>query len=359
MDPAGPHQQLSLLLGSAPWATFPPTRYRGSKRKLLPFLHEVLAPLRGRSALDLFGGTGAVSYLLRAQGRQVVYNDALRANALMAEAVLSGGGPGCTPEALLSLLRPEPGQPYDDVIASEYAGVYYTAEEDRLLDVAAQNLARWAPGLARAQAWFALSQACMIKRPYNLFHRANLSLRLARVERTFGNARSWEAPLQELLPRFLAQVRAAVRPGLRAEVRCGPALQVEGDFDLVYLDPPYLPARGAAVDYGDAYHFLEGMLDYPRWRARIDGGRRHRPYRLERSPWSRRAGALELWERVLRRFAGATLVVSYRCDGYPSPEQLEGLLRKVKGSVKVHDAGGYRYVLSTRRGSRELLLVAE
>ena len=342
----------------APWGGFPPTRYRGSKRKLLPFLDGVFGRLSGDRVLDAFGGTGAVSYLLRARGWRVSYNDALQANALSAEALLAAPGPGCCPASLLRLLRADPQQAYADLIAREYAGIYYTDEENVLLDRAAQNLARWPAGVPRAQAWFALAQACLIKRPYNLFHRANLSLRTASVPRTFGNARSWERPFAELLPRFAAQAQAARRDGPPAEVRCGELLEVEGAFDLVYLDPPYLPAKGPAVDYAGAYHFLEGLLDYAGWGERIDRGRRHRPYRAPPSPWARRDQALGLWERAARRFEGATLVASYRSDGFPTPAQIAAVLGRVKGSVQVLDAGGRRYALSTRAGSRELVFVA-
>jgi hypothetical protein len=39
----------------------------------------------------------------------------------------------------------------------------------------------------RAIAYSALCQACLAKRPYNLFHRANLYMRTQDVERSFGN----------------------------------------------------------------------------------------------------------------------------------------------------------------------------
>jgi len=34
------------------------------------------------------------------------------------------------------------------------------------------------------------------------------------------------------------------------------------NYDLIYLDPPYLNSKGVGVDYSDFYNFLEGLCDY-------------------------------------------------------------------------------------------------
>jgi adenine-specific DNA-methyltransferase len=155
-------------------------------------------------------------------------------------------------------------------------------------------------------------------------------------------------------------VERAAQPGLpEAEVRCGEAIRIEGEFDLVYMDPPYLPAQGAAVDYGAFYHFLEGLLDHSGWAARIDRSRRHRPYRMPASPWGDRQQAPRLLAQLIERFSQATLAISYRSDGIPDPQQIRALLRRCKRKVTVHDAGSCRYVLSTRSHGHELLFVGE
>lgn len=299
-----------------------------------------------------------MSYLLRLLGWQVTYNDLLASNALLAPALLSPPGPPLPADFVATLLATRPGRVYDAVIAREYAGLYFTAAEDQILDRLAQNLGDLEASSEKSRAWYAISQACLIKRPFSLFHRANLALRTAAVPRSFGNPVSWERPFAELLPRFLAQVEGAALAGWPpASVRRGDVSEIEGDFDLVYLDPPYLPARGAGVDYGDFYHFLEGMLDYQGWSARIDARRRHRPYRLPPNPWNDRAQVASLLRRLLERFSTSTLVLSYRSDGVPAPAELLALLQRVKPRAELVDLGRYRYVLSTNQQSRELLFV--
>ena len=50
----------------------------------------------------------------------------------------------------------------------------------------------------RALFRYLIYQACLKKRPFNLFHRANLRLRTnRRVKRSFGNAVTWERSFAE------------------------------------------------------------------------------------------------------------------------------------------------------------------
>jgi len=59
---------------------FPSTRYQGSKRSLVEWIWEHLSPLEFNSVLDVFGGTGVVSHMLKNAGKQVTYNDFLAFN---------------------------------------------------------------------------------------------------------------------------------------------------------------------------------------------------------------------------------------------------------------------------------------
>jgi adenine-specific DNA-methyltransferase len=340
---------------------FPPTRYQGSKLKLLGWLGESLRSLSFASALDLFGGTGAVADLLKAAVKRVVYNDILRCNQLVGRALVENGDVRLAPEAVDALLERQPGVAYDDVIARSYAGVYFLAEEDAQIDVVAQNAARLR-GHARAIAYFALFQACLAKRPYNLFHRANLNLRTASVPRSFGNKATWDRPLAAHLRDAVAAANAAVFDnGQRNRAICADALEAPTDADLVYVDPPYVNRAGQGVDYGDFYHFLEGLTDYGGWVERLDHGRKHRPYRSPRQAELRRFCARDAigpaLDAIFARYARSVLVVSYRANGTPSAAEIERLLRRHKRSVRAVSCP-YRYVLSPAAGA-EVLFIAE
>jgi adenine-specific DNA-methyltransferase len=58
----------------------PSTRYYGSKRRLLPWIYEIIGGLKFNTALDIFGGSASVSLLLRLMRKSVTYHDGLRFN---------------------------------------------------------------------------------------------------------------------------------------------------------------------------------------------------------------------------------------------------------------------------------------
>jgi adenine-specific DNA methylase len=340
-----------------PFRKPPSTRYQGSKRKLLPWLARHFAALDFHTALDAFSGTGVVAYLLKSLGKAVTANDCLRCNRETARALIENGHARLSDAEVAPLLRRDPAAVYDDFIERTFRGIYFTAAENRWLDVVCQNVARL-PGRRRSLAFHALFQACLVKRPYNLFHRKNLSMRTARVRRSFGNKATWDAPFERHFRRFVAEANAAVfDSGVPCRALRGDARAVPGRYDLVYIDPPYLNKRGVGVDYLGFYHFLEGMTDYGRWNKRIDDRHKHRPLRGPRSPWSDPRRTHEAFARLFERFAESILVVSYRSDGIPSAEELAGMLRRHKRRVECVYFTRYRYALSTNTRSAEVLLI--
>ncbi|MFH1922240.1 MAG: DNA adenine methylase, partial [Planctomycetota bacterium] len=80
---AAAETQLGLFPSLPERRTPPSTRYQGSKLKLLDFIWNHIKTLDFDTALDAFGGTGCVSYLLKAEGKTVTYNDYLEFNAIV------------------------------------------------------------------------------------------------------------------------------------------------------------------------------------------------------------------------------------------------------------------------------------
>ena len=77
-----------------------------------------------------------------------------------------------------ALLRKDADVEYPDFIERTFKDIYFTDEENRWLDVVSTNIRRMDNSYKQAIAYFALFQSCIIKRPYNLFHRKNLYVRL-------------------------------------------------------------------------------------------------------------------------------------------------------------------------------------
>ena len=336
----------------------PSTRYQGSKHRLLDWIGQNLQEISYESALDAFGGTGAIAYWMKGQRKQVVYNDVLRFNHEIGLALIENSAVRLTDEEVDFILAEHADVEYDTVIADNFPDIYFTDDENRWLDRVCANILALQGVYQRALAYFALFQSCLIKRPYNLFHRKNLYMRLAEVARSFGNKAAWDRPFETHFRSFVAAANEAVfDSGVPARATCCDAREVPGQFDLVYIDTPYVSQSGRGVDYLDFYHFLEGMIEYPVWPSRIDRTKKHHPLIGERSPWSRKDQCKEAFAGLFRRFADSILVVSYRDDGIPSIDELAQMLGAVKSHVRIERFGSYQYALSKNRHSREVLLI--
>jgi adenine-specific DNA methylase len=352
-----PESQGDLPFSAPVDPALPTTRYQGSKAKLTPWLRSIFGGLTFSSALDLFSGTASVAYLFKSMGKLVHANDVLVANAHVARALVANPGVRLDPARAASLFEKKRGAKASTFIQKTFRGVFFLPEENRWLDVVAENIAAMPEGPERSLAYFALFQACLKKRPFNLFHRKNLGLRLADVERSFGNKRTWDAPFEEHFLEALGEANRAVFDDGRAHrVTSSDALVLEATADLVYLDPPYVNGRGEAIDYVDFYHFLEGLTDLDAWPGRLDATRPHKPIVHERSAFSSAKEIGPALARLFDRHRRSTLVVSYREDGVPSPGELTQMLQSVGKQVTVQHAD-QQYALSKKR-THELVFVA-
>lgn len=337
---------------------FPSTRYQGSKRTLADWIWENVCHLQFDTVLDVFGGTGAISHMFKNAGKQVMYNDLLAFNRQIGLALIENSGETLSGEEIELVFSVQPGVHYPDFIQKTFEGIYFTGEENAWLDRVVYNITHLLTNsYKRALAHFALFQACIIKRPYNLFHRANLYMRTAQVTRSFGNKITWDTPFEIHFRHFAAEANRAIFDNKRDNraIQCD-ALETPAGADLVYIDPPYLNNRGTGVDYRDFYHFLEGLVDYETWPGRIDYSSKHRRLQLQKSPWNNAGSITDVFKQLIQRHRASMLVISYRDDGIPSKEQLVRLLGKYK--KQVHEVAQPKQYALAHKKSHELLLIS-
>lgn len=338
---------------------FPTTRYQGSKRGIVEWIWAHVQTLKFESVLDVFGGTGAFSYRCKQAGKQVIYNDYLRFNWNIGVALIENTGEVLQDDEIESLQQVFPSVSYPRFIESTFSGIYFTAEENVWLDTAAANIDHVLTNdYKRAMARFALFQACIAKRPYNLFHRANLYMRMADVKRGFGNKSTWDTPFPVHFRNFVGEVNRAVFDNGQRNV----ALQLDAfatptTANLVYIDPPYVNGKGIGVDYREFYHFLEGLADYANWPQKIDYQSKHRRLLPQKSAWSNSKAIGDSLDKLFARHQDSIIVLSYRDDGMPTKNELINLLSRYKTQIREFTLP-QKYVLSHQK-NHELLLIAE
>lgn len=306
---------------------FPTTRYSGSKRRLLPWIWDTIKDLHFESALDVFGGTGSVSILLKYHGKRVHFNDILRANQLIGIALIQNDSHTVSDDELEYVLDVRDRVNPPGLIESEFKDMYFTDAENRWLDSVVARIESVCPLEKKAMLMVALFQSCLSKRPYNLFHRANLYMRTADVRRSFGNKKTWETPFPVLMRRFIAEYNRTIFSNDRCNEVVGgcDAFSVPNGVDLVYLDPPYFSAeKSSGTNYLDYYHFLEGLANYEQWKNRIDTGRKTKGIRdvAAIDDFVRADKIYESFEKLIERFRESIIVISYRDDGKPSGNEI-------------------------------------
>jgi len=323
--------------------SYPKLRFMGSKFRLLPWIHRILADLDFDTALDAFSGSGCVAYLLKAMGKQVTASDFLNFSATIAKATIENPGVTLTEDDLGILRSHDPR--HRRFIETTFRGIFFAPDDLRFLDRIWGNLAKLDGVYKRAVAIAALIRSSVKRQPRGVFTVAG------DPERYKDGRRDLQLSIEE---HFLEQVDAYNRAvfdngrenlALRTDVFSLP----DTNFDLVYLDPPYVP-RSDDNCYVKRYHFLEGLSCY--WdglEILQDTGVRKikKPY----TPFSYRKTALEAFDKMFERFSRSIIVLSYSSNGYPDLPVLVEFLKRHKRAVAVHERA-HRYHFGTHEAAK-------
>lgn len=309
-----------------------------------------------------------VSYLFKKMGKEVTYNDYLAFNSIIGKAIIENSTFQLTNDEIQALLRFEPTV---NIIQNNFAGFYYLDEENQILDGIAEGIFTLLEGehpearAKRAIALYALFQTCIIKRPFNLFHRRNLNLRTNDVERGFGNKTTWDKSVEHYFNRFAVEANRSVFDndrGCVSENQSAFEINPQG-YDLVYLDPPYFAQNGSheTADYRKCYHFLEGLANYGDWNEMIDHNTHtHALHATDDGKAFWMENIYQRFEELISRFAESTILFSYKNGGLPGIEFIVKTMRRYKQTVVRHSVH-YKYALNHQNGNaaknREVLII--
>ncbi len=334
---------------------FPQTRYMGSKYRLLPWMHQVFSEIEFDTVLDTCSGSGCVAYLFKAMGKQVTANDFLHMSFTLTQALIENSRVSLGQETVKLLLEYDPRHRH--FIENTFAGIFFTMEDLRFLDVISWNIQKLHDPLERALARAALVRSCVKRQPRGVFTVAGDPSRYK------DGRRDLLLSLRQHFEEQVAVFNACVfDTGRRHRAMRGDLFEIEpGRFDLVYFDPPYVP-RSDDNCYIKRYHFLEGLVTY--WEGMpILEDTRVKKIRKPFTPFSYRRNALPAFERMFERFSSSIIALSYSSNGYPDLEQLVAMLRRYKPSVTVHEQD-HRYHFGThgmarRNSTTEYLIVGK
>lgn len=343
--------------------TIPTTRYQGSKRKILPWLYDCIDGYEFHTVLDAFGGSGMLSYLFKWMGKCVTYNDLYKYNQIIGESFIENNHVLLSDKDVEFLLTEN--NATNSFIYDNFHGIYYLDEENHWLDMIIGNIEAlngFYEGeqlkYKKAIAYNALFQSCLVKRPYNLFHRKNLDMRLNDVNRGFGNKVTWDKPFPHHFLDFVKEINNSIFYSQdMCQATCQDVFTITGNYDLVYLDPPYMKKKGESnesADYLKCYHFLEGIANYKKWGDYIDQESINKRIKsVYATNYFKPSAAISVFERLIKKFRNSIVVLSYRYGGTPTIDELSTIMLKYKGSLDVFDRK-YKYALNKQNGDAEL-----
>lgn len=349
--------QIELFPNIDTVAKFPSTRYQGSKLKYVDWIWYCVKDLPFETVLDAFGGTGCVSFRMKQENKKVTYNDVLQFNSIIGKALIENEHQTIEEYEIESLLKEHADISYPDFIERTFPDTYFTDDENHWLDVVVTNISRLSDPYKQSIALFALFQSCIIKRPYNLFHRKNLYIRTQDVKRSFGNKITWDTPFPVHFRKFIVEANNAIfSNGMQNQAINKNIFEIQSQYDLIYIDTPYVSEKGVGVDYLDFYHFLEGIVNYNNWDNLIDYKSKHKRLKLNGSDWTSAQKIEESFKRLINQFKNSILVISYRSDGIPSIEVIKEILIQNGKQVTIHESNEMKYVLSKKQSTEVLII---
>ena len=322
---------------------FPQLRFMGSKYRLLSWIHGNLSNLNFDTALDAFSGSGCVSYLMKAMGKQTTSNDFLNFSATVSRGIVENSNEHLDREDVEFLLSYDPR--HRKFIERTFSGIFYAPDDLRFLDRVLWNLQGVKTSGKKALAISALVRSCVKRQPRGVFTVAG------DPERYKDGRRDLQLSIRE---HFMEQVQVyneAVFSNRRVnKAHHSDVFDISPDsYDLVYMDPPYVP-RADDNCYMKRYHFLEGLSCY--WNGmEILPDSKVRKTRKPYTPFSYRRTCVEAFSEMFRRFADSILVLSYSSNGYPELDTLVEQMRGFKKEVEVFERS-HRYHFGTHSRAR-------
>jgi len=303
---------------------YPPTRYMGSKNKLLEPLWDITSQFQFNSVLDLFSGSGVCGYMFKSAGKQVFSNDYMAMSSTYAKAMIENNHVTLSQKKMENLLvKPVD---YKTFVQDTFQGLYYTDAENDLIDVLMHNISQLRNGYEKSIALSALIRACVKKRPRGIFTYTGHRYDDGRKDLTLS-----------LTEQFLSAVDA-----INASVfdnhqqnksRMGDAMNIRRKPDMVYMDPPYYSPL-SDNEYVRRYHFVEGIargwngVDM-QWHTKT------KKFKSYPTPFSSRVGAREAFKQLFRKFRDSIIIVSYSSNSLPTLDDMVHLMSMYKKHVDV------------------------
>jgi DNA adenine methylase len=275
--------------------------------------------------------------MLKSYGKTVVSNDYMAMSTTFAKAMIENNEVILASSEALALL--EPNKHNDKFVQTKFQGLYFSDDDNRLIDVIRANIKDLKNPYKRSIAMSALIRACLKKRPRGIFTYVG--------QRYDDGRKDLLMPFRTQFLEAIDKVNAAVFDnGKQNKARNGDAMTLQNpEPGLVYIDPPYYSPL-SDNEYVRRYHFVEGLArDWQE--VEIQEHTITKKFKSYPTPFSSRKGAAEAFDILFKKFSESVLMVSYSSNSQPTLDEMVAIIAKHKSHVEVVPVN-YKYSIGNQ-----------
>ena len=297
---------------------FPPSRYMGSKNKIIKELYGVFKDLKFDSALDLFSGSGSVAYLLKSMNKKVISNDFLSFSYNLSKSIVENSKYKLNSKDIKNLLiKPKK---YDRFVQKKFKNIFFSDIENNFIDIVRHNIKKINNPYKKALAFAALIKACQKKQPRGIFTFKGKRYNDGRADLK----KSFKQQFLEAITIFNEAVFSNNQKNLSLNKDFD---KVKNKCDLVYLDPPYY-SRYSDNEYVRRYHFIEGLVK--NWQGvEIQEKSIVKKFKKYPSMFDTKIGSYNAIEYLIKKYSKQIIVLSYSSNSLPTLDEIKKIAKNI------------------------------
>ena len=316
---------------------FPPSRYMGSKNKIIKELYGVFKDLKVDSALDLFSGSGSVAYLLKSMNKKVISNDFLSFSYNLSKSIVENSKYKLNSKDIKNLLiKPKK---YDRFVQKKFKNIFFSDIENNFIDIVRHNIKKIHNPYKKALAFAALIKACQKKQPRGIFTFKGKRYNDGRADLK----KSFKQQFLEAITIFNEAVFSNNQKNLSLNKDFD---KVKNKCDLVYLDPPYY-SRYSDNEYVRRYHFIEGLVK--NWQGvEIQEKSIVKKFKKYPSMFDTKIGSYNAIEYLIKKYSKQIIVLSYSSNSLPTLDEIKKIAKNNSRQIKIIKID-YTYSFGTQK----------
>ena len=303
---------------------FPTTRYMGSKNKILPYIRDITREFDFSSAIDLFSGSGIVSYMLKSEGKAVISNDYMALGSTFSKALIENNSEILPLKLAKKLLCKN--EKNDKFVQSNFKDLYFADEENILIDNIRANIRGLRNPYKKALALSALCRACTKKRPRGIFTYTG--------NRYDDGRKDLKTSLEDHFINAVDIFNNAVFDNKKINLSIRKdAMNLNNSGNFVYMDPPYY-SLCSDNEYIRRYHFTEGICC--NWEGvEMQWHTKTKKFKNYPTPFSNKENAKDAFDKLFDKYKKSIILVSYSSNCLPTLDEMVEMLAKYKKNVDV------------------------